>query len=197
MLFMAPVRPPSTLDLCYPRGVRASAAAGILLVLVSCTPRDPPSWPEGGLAIAIAPARWERGDDDPIEIRSDGQVTSDGDLLFVLDRVGRIVDPDYDPLAILLPDGRIIGTDNHFFGHIGVTNAAPPWSTHAWLAVTPDGAVTLFDSDGSREFGGRWQGCTGPVLRTCTLVSHLITLRNYRPPPEIGVGVGVGIGIGF
>jgi hypothetical protein len=61
----------------------------------------------------------------------------------------------------------------------------------------PDATVTFFDAEGDRESGGRWRGCVGPVLRTCTLITHLVALRNYRPPPEVGVGVGVGIGIGF
>jgi hypothetical protein len=176
--------------------VRASALAGILLAL-ACTPREPPSWPQGGAALVIAPARWDRGDDDPIEIRADGRVLEDGDVLFVLDRVGRIVDPDYDPLAILLPDGRLVGTDDALLGHVGVTNAAPPWSGTAWLAVLPDGAVTYFDSDGSREFGGRWRGCGGAAHRTCTLVTQFVALRNYRPPAETGVGIGIGIGVGL
>lgn len=169
----------------------------VALALVACAPREPPSWPQGGAALAIGAARWERGEDDPIEIRPNGQVLEDGDLLFVVDPVGRVVDADYDPVAILLPDGRVIGTDDRRLGQVGVTNAAPPWSGQAWLAVTPDGVVTHFDEEGDREFFGRWQGCVGPVLRTCTLVSHLVALRHYRPPAEPGVSVGVGIGIGF
>lgn len=168
-----------------------------MLAGLACSPKEPPSWPQGGAALAISPARWDRGDEDDIEIRADGQVLEDGDLLFVVDRVGRVVDADYDPLGILLPDGRIVGTDNRFLGQVGITNAAPPWATHAWLAVRPDGSVTYFDPEGDRESWGRWQGCHGAALRTCTLVSHLVALRNYRPAPETGVGIGIGIGIGF
>lgn len=142
-------------------------------------------------------ARWDRGSADPIELHADGRVVEDGDVLFVLDRAGRVVDEDHDPVAILLPDGRVVGTDHRPLGQVGVTNAAPPWAGHAWLAVTPDGAVTLYSSNGERDYAGRWQGCTGPALRACTLVTHLVMLRSYRPPPEVGIGVGIGIGFGF
>lgn len=192
--------------LCYRSRVdpsltaRVSRFTGLLAFALTasagCAPREPPSWPEGGSVLALAPARWDRPGEDTIEIRADGHVLEDGDLLFVIDRVGRVVDEDYDPLAILLPDGRAVGTDHRLLGQVGVTNAAPPWSAHAWLAVMPDGTVTFFEPDGDREFGGRWHGCAGPVLRTCTLVSHLVALRNYRPP-DIGIGIGVGVGIGF
>jgi hypothetical protein len=168
-----------------------------LLTLLGCTPQEPPNWPQGGAALTIAPARWDRGGEDSVEIRADGQVLEDGDLVFVLDRVGRIVDEDYDPLAILLPDGRVFGTDQRPLGQVGVTNAAPPWAAQAWLAVMPDGSVTRFDSDGERSSLGRWQGCNGPTLRVCTLVTHMLILRHYRGEPSSGVSVGVGVGIGF
>jgi hypothetical protein len=169
----------------------------LAMILGACTPSEPPSWPEGGAALAIAPARWDRPDEDAIEIRPDGQVLEDGKLVFVIDRVGRVVDDDYDPLAILLPDGRVVSNDHRLLGQVGVANAAPPWATNAWLAVMPDGTVTQFDEEGDREFAGRWRGCAGAMHRTCTLVSHLISLRDYRPPPESGVGIGIGIGVGF
>jgi hypothetical protein len=174
-------------------------ALGVVLALgcsVGCSPKQPPHWPEGGAPLVIAPARWERGEEDAIEILPNGQVVEDGDVLFVLDRVGRIVDEKYDPLGILLPDGNVVGTDNRALGFVGVSNAAPPTSQTAWLAVMPDGAVTLFGRDGEREFGGRWTGCAGAAQRTCTLVTHLVELRNI-PSPDSGVNFGIGIGIGL
>ncbi len=177
--------------------MRALAVVLAFGCVVGCTPKEPPHWPEGGAPLLIAPARWERGEDDPIEILPNGQVVEDGDVLFVLDRVGRIVDEKYDPLGILLPDGNVVGTDNQALGFVGVSNAAPPWSQTAWLAVMPDGAVTLFARDGERSFGGRWTGCAGAAQRTCTLVTHLVALRDYRSAPDSGVSIGVGIGIGL
>lgn len=166
------------------------------LFAVSCSPMQPPSWPEGGAPLAILPARWERGEADAIEIRADGSVVEDGSVLFVVDRAGRIVDEDHEPLAILLPDGSVVSGGQRLLGQIGVTNAAPPWSSFAWLSVRPDGTVTVFDEQGDRGFAGRWQGCQAAALRTCTLVSHLVFLRNLRPPPAVGVGFGMGFGFG-
>ncbi len=130
-----------------------------------------------------------------MELHADGKVFEDGDLLFVLDRVGRVVDAEYEPFAILLGDGRLVGTDDRALGQLGVTNAAPPGSQQAWLAVMPDGGVTAFGADGERCGFGRWAGCSGPVLRSCTLVTHLFALRRYRNGSPSGVHFGVGMGL--
>ncbi len=178
---------------------RVKTAVAALLLLASCAPNEPPSWPQGGAHLALADARWDRADgSSSVELRANGEVLDDGSLLFILDRVGRIVDPDYDPAGILLPDGLVRGTNNHPLGRVGVTNAAPPWSGTAWLSVQPDGSVTFFSEDGDREPGGRFYGCHGPILRTCTLVAHLVTMRRARPaerraPVQFGVGMGVGM----
>lgn len=162
-----------------------------------CTPQEPPNWPQGGAALAIVAARWDGGEDS-VEVHADGKVYEDGSLLFILDRVGRIVDADYDPVAILLPDGLVVGTDQRAMGRVGVTNASPPWSGTAWMSVLPDGNVLLFAPDGERGTLGRWQGCNGAAVRTCTLVTHLILLRHAkRDQDRSGVQVGIGVGIGI
>jgi len=135
-----------------------------------------------------------------VELQADGKVLVDGDLAFVLDRVGRVANDDYDPYAVLLPDGQLVGSDQISLGRVGVTNASPPGVLEAWLAVTPDGRVTYFDSDGERTSGGVWHGCVGPALRSCTLITQLLAVANYRAARSgvgVGVGVGVGIGMGF
>jgi len=165
---------------------------------LGCAPSKPPRWAEGGAALVIPNAHFSRGDNDAIEIRPDGQVLEGGSLLFKLDRVGRVVDEDYEPVAILMPDGRVEGTDDRFLGQVGVANASPAERGAAWLSVAPnDGHVTYFDEEGERSLGGQWTGCGGPALRTCTYVTHLIALRNYTRRQQSGVSVGVGIGIGF
>jgi hypothetical protein len=167
---------------------------------LGCAPSQPPRWAEGGAPLAFAPARWERDGGGPVELRANGHVLIDGDLAFVLDRVGRVTNDDYDPYAVLLPDGQLVGNGNIGLGRLGVTNASPPGALEAWLSVTPDGRVTYFDSDGERSFGGAWRGCNGPVLRTCTLVTQLVALQSYRGSRSgvgIGIGVGVGVGVGF
>lgn len=181
-------------------GWLALATSLSVTLAAACSPAQPPRWAEGGAPLAFGPARWDRESGGPVELRADGHVLIDGELAFVLDRVGRVANVEYDPYAVLLPDGQLVGTDRQSLGRIGVTNAAPPGALEAWLAVTPDGRVTYFDPDGERSPGGTWHGCAGAVQRTCTLVTQLVTVQNYRASRSgvgIGIGVGVGIGVGF
>lgn len=165
---------------------------------MACAPREPPHWPEGGARLLLPAARWDRPGEAPIELRPDGRVLEGGEVLFVIDSVGRVVDDDHEPVALLLPDGRLVGTNERFLGYVGVSNAAPPWSDYAWVAVRPDGSVMHFGADGEREPGGRWHGCEGAALRTCTLVTHLLASERARAPGAgFSFGVGVGIGVGF
>jgi hypothetical protein len=169
----------------------------VFALLCACAPKAPPRWAEGGAQLAIPQARWDRPDDDPIEIHPDGKVMEGGSLKFVLDRVGRVTDNDYEPFAVLQPDGHLAGTDGHPLGYVGVSNASPPDSEHAWLAVQPDGAVIYFDPDGERSAGGAWRGCAGPGQRACTLVTQIYAMRNYMRRRQGGVTFGVGIGVGL
>jgi hypothetical protein len=169
----------------------------VAATVLGCAPTPPPRWAEGGAVMALPNARWDRGDGEVIEIRPDGQVLEGGSLLFVVDRVGRIVDDEYEPLAMLFPDGRLAGAEDRALGHVGISNAAPPDRHQAWLSVGPDGGVVYYDEDGERQNGGRWVGCDGPAHRTCTLVTHLVAVRSYARRSTPGVSVGLGIGIGF
>ncbi len=164
-----------------------------LAALSACAPKPPVHWEQGGAPLILPNARWDRGSDDPIEIRSDGKVMEDGDLLMVVDRAGRIVDDDYEPIALLLPDGHVAGNDNELLGRVGHANAAPPGSAAAWIAILPNGQALFFDEEGEREAAGVWTGCEGPQKRTCTYVMHTILVRHYLSRRRSGVGVGVGI----
>jgi hypothetical protein len=177
--------------------MRLATLGVVAAVLGGCAPTPPPRWAQGGAVLALPAARWERPGGEVLEIRTDGHVVEGGDLIFVVDRVGRVVDVDYEPVALLFPDGRLAGAEDRALGHVGISNAAPPDRHQAWLSVAPDGADVYFDEDGERVNGGRWTGCKGPAHRTCTLVTHLIAVRNYARRPAPGVGVGIGIGIGF
>lgn len=177
--------------------MRVSLLAAQLLLLCTlgaCSPTPPPRWQQGGAPLVIAPARWNRPDGDPVEIRANGDVYSGGDFVMKVDRVGRVVNDDYDPLAILLPDGHVAGPDDRLLGRIGIENAAPPGSATAWLAILPDGRVIRFNQDGDRVPDGVWRGCNGPQMRTCTLVTHVLLVREYLNRPQTSVGVGIGIG---
>jgi hypothetical protein len=144
----------------------------------------------------IAPAVWKRGRTQ-VEVRQNGQVIEDGDLIYSIDRVGRVVDDSNEPVAILLPDGHVAGPNDRYLGRVGLSNASPPDADVAWLSVMPDGSVVRFDADGQRASDGRWSGCNGPQMRVCTLVTHLLAVRDYGGRSRGGVGIGVGVGIGI
>jgi hypothetical protein len=175
------------------RSLAASMTAALLAL--SCSRTPPVGWKEGGTPLLVQPARWERSSDDPVEILPDGTVLEDGDPVFTIDRVGRVADADVDPFAVLLPEGQLAGAEQSDLGHVGFNNAAPPGSSVAWLTVAEGGQVTYYDPDGTRKSGGTWRGCSGPQLRTCTLVTHLFAVRAWQRNARSGVVVGVGIGV--
>jgi hypothetical protein len=170
----------------------AISALGLAFVC-GCTPKPPVHWEQGGAPLILPHARWDRPGEDSIEIRPDGKVLEDGDLILVVDRAGRIVDDDYEPVALLLPDGHVAGVDNQLLGRVGHANAAPPGAAAAWLAILPNGQAISFDEEGERESAGVWHGCEGPQKRTCTYVMHTILVRKYLRRSRSGVGVGVGV----
>ena len=186
----------------YPRRVNHAAWLGLPLLLplcLGCTPSPPPQWAEGGAPLVIAAARWDRPDDDPIEIQADGRVLEGGDLRFVIDRIGRVKDDDGDAFAVLLPDGHLVGTDERALGYVGLNNATPPFADLAWLSLQPDGSVIFYEASGEPSRQGKWSGCAGPARRACTLVTQILVVRNFRAVQNNAVtfGVGMGVGIGF
>jgi len=182
----------------YPPAMRTvSVALPVALSLASCMEPPPSQWAHGGAPLVIREARWRNGEGTDIELRPDGKVLVEGSVLFVLDRAGRVYDPQNEPVAMLLPDGNIAGTGDRHFGRIGITNASPPGGGYAWLAVLPDGRVVHFDPDGQRSTDGVWRGCQGPQFRTCTLVTQLVTLHRIAAASHGAVSVGVGVGVGF
>jgi hypothetical protein len=153
--------------------------------------------------LLLAPARWQRPEADTVELQADGRVLEGGTLRFVIDRVGRVTDEDYDPYAVLLPDGRLVATGDLALGYVGLNNATPPSSGEAWLSLKPDGNVVFYQPDGARVALGHWTGCNGPNRRACTLVTQLFTERNLRVVPSYGPygpygpRFGIGLGVGF
>ncbi len=178
-------------------GWKPLALGSVMLVATACSSPPPPLWAEGGAPLVIGPARWTVGDEAVIELTADGKVYEDGEFVYLVDRAGRVVDEDYEPVLILLPDGHVAGPNQQALGRVGMANAAPPGSATAWLSLLPNGQVLYFDPDGERSNGGVWQGCEGPELRTCTLITHVFALRNYVRRRRGGVFVGVGIGVGL
>ncbi len=174
--------------------MRSFGALILFAGAASCASSPPPHWEQGGAPLAWGSARWARGDGDTIEILPDGSVLENGNVLFALDRVGRVVNEDRDPIAILLPDGQLVGPNAHSLGQVGMSNAAPPGASAAWLSILPNGQMLTYGPDGDREPAGMWTGCNGPVRRSCTLVAHLVEMRRHQGRPRVGIGIGVGIG---
>ena len=167
-----------------------------LLVLLACslvgcgsTPSaatPPRHWDSGGARLSLAPAYWDRGDDERVEIRPNGAVFEGDELVFSIDAQGRVVDSNEVPYLLLAERGHVGGADGWYRGRVGLNNATPgrKYQHQAWLTVASDGDVTLYEHDGERQEGGRWHGCEGPMLRTCTLVTHAVLLRGERQEAE-------------
>ena len=171
----------------------ALLAAAALAACASPSPSTPPpQWATGGSPILIPEARWQDGGGTVVDIRQDGAVLLNGGLLFSLDPAGRVYDQKGAGVAVLLTTGRLGGPDQTDLGVIGVGNAAPPGRNTAWLSIQPSGEVVYADSDGSRQDLGAWKGCEGPARRTCTLVTHLVTLHRVAVQNTSTAWVGAG-----
>jgi hypothetical protein len=66
-----------------------AALALFCFALAGCSSTPPPRWETGGARVMVARAYWERGEQDLIEIRADGNVYEGEDLVFIIDTVGR------------------------------------------------------------------------------------------------------------
>lgn len=142
----------------------------------------------------IAQAHWERVSES-VDILPDGRVIVDDEHWFTVDRAGRFFEPDNEPIAVLAPDGQLVGKDNTAWGNVGIQSAALPGSVEAWLTLDPQGQVIRYDADGDRHPDGAWAGC-GSALRTCTAVTHVVSILEARRRPHVGFGIGFGVGFG-
>jgi len=185
---------------------RSALLLTLLLVAAGCAGSKPPAhWVQGGTRLDLVPARWVF-DGEPVEVRTRGEwaeVLVDGDVEIVLDRVGRVYDKLQRPVALLEPDGRLVGVNEELRGVVGSSFAALPGKANAWLAIQPEGQVTKYERDGAPRLAGQWGGCSySPFsMQACLLVSYLLFLDKEGdsaaaqpglPGPGIGVGVGVG-----
>jgi hypothetical protein len=169
----------------------------ILLALAcsGCAAAPPPNWAAGGARVTVPSARWLRGD-TTYDIRPDGKVLADGDAVFAIDAAGRVFETDGESVAVLQADGHLVGRDNAAMGTIGPVSATFPGSDHAWFTIGTNGQVVRFDGEAPATPDGAWMGCQGPASRTCTLVTHLVLLREVQRRPHVGVGIGFGMGFG-
>ena len=168
--------------------------------LVGCKPPPPNAWAQGGAYLEIPRARWVLGS-LLVDMDWDGRVRVGGEHWLTVDRAGRAFTPGGTPIALLLPDGRLLGPGDDGLGIVGVATAARGQETTAWLQVSDSGEVVRFGERGPRPFGV-WMGCAElRARRACTLVTHLFALEHDRaeagPAPAVPVRFGVGIGVGL
>jgi hypothetical protein len=163
-----------------PNAMRRSLHILMLCTSFGCAPQKPAQWAEGGAQLLLAEAVWTRPGISSLELLAGGRLLLEGETEFSLDARGRVTDSEGDPLALLSADGQLFTSDNEYAGRVGVQNASPPWSSVAWLRVESDGNVLWFDEAGNAHRAGRWSGCEGEQLRTCTLITHLYLLASTR-----------------
>jgi hypothetical protein len=163
-------------------------------LLCSCASTPPRSWNSGGAPILLPEAQWTDSDGTTYELRRDGAVVAGGNLFLSLDPAGRVYDDSGTGVAVLQADGHLEGPDSTDLGRIGIGNASPPNSDTAWISVQANGDVIFVDDEHDRHAYGHWTGCEGPARRTCTLVTHLVTLHRLatQTAPTVWVGMGAG-----
>jgi hypothetical protein len=170
----------------------------LALVLAACSATPPPRWVEGGSPIEIPRARWQRGA-HVVDIMPDGHVLIDGEHVFSIDRAGRVIEADGTPIAVLMPEGALVGRDDASLGSVGLRNAAPPRGRMAWISIGEKGEVLRYDDEGDALSDGFWTNC-GAAVRACTLTTQVVSLAEARQRMQGGFatlsGPGVGIGVG-
>jgi hypothetical protein len=181
-------------------------------VSLGCAAATPPAgWQQGGAPLLLPRATWTH----PwatVELVQDGRVMVNGRVAFQIDAAGRVLDLDAQPVALLRPDGRLVGSGEVDMGAVGPTSAALPGARYASLAIAPNGQVIKYDDDGDMTAGGSWAGCGfyAPSLQACMLVTLLVATKYqpYRPinrypmtpygtPYGTSVMPGYGLGLGF
>jgi hypothetical protein len=162
------------------RAVLVLAAA-----LAGCAATTPPAgWLQGGAPLLLPRATWSSVN-ATVEVEPDGRVFVNGVPAFGIDRAGRVFDTDGQAVALLRPDGRLLGSGDTDLGTVGATSAATAGARYATLAIAPSGQVIRYADDGDMVALGSWAGCGmyAPSLQACMLVTYLVATRYqpYRP----------------
>lgn len=118
----------------------------------------------------------------------------------MIDRGGRTWDSNNDPVALLEPNGQVMGPGDKLLGSVGVLHASRAGESSAWLSVLPSGEVVQYADDGTRSPLGAWVGCHQTYLshQTCTYLSHILaprissSLQNNQSMYSRGLGWGSG-----
>jgi hypothetical protein len=167
------------------------------LALGACAPGAPANWARGGAMLDVPRARWVVGS-AIVELYPDGRIMMNDEQQMTVDRGGRVFDPAHEPIALLEPDGRVIGPGDKSLGNVGIMHASRADEANAWLSVMPTGEVMQYGTYGERTTLGVWIGCNQSYAahQTCTLVSHLLgpkiisAQNSQRYLPGYGYGPG-------
>jgi hypothetical protein len=180
--------------------MRRLASALPLLWLSACAATPPANWATGGAMLDIPRARWVYGD-LTVDVLPDGRIFLNGEHELNVDRGGRVFDVQSEPMALLEPDGKLLGPDDALLGYVGELHASLPGDETAWLTVTLSGEVLRYLDDGDRASFGVWMGCniSPRAHQTCTLVTHLLgnRLREIEQARMNGSMLGRGMGVGL
>jgi hypothetical protein len=148
---------------------------GCGLFLYGCAPARPAHWAEGGARLEIPSARWVRSRGEVV-LAPNGAVDVGGERELSIDPSGRVRDAEGESLALLEPDGRLVGRDDALLATV-TDSAAKPADSLGGLAVLPDGRIVLRAADGEHGAGTWVGGCNASAAarRACTLVAYLVT----------------------
>lgn len=151
------------------------ALAGLLS---ACAPNPPSQWPQGGARLEIPRARWSLVE-SAVDIVPDGSIFVNAEHVLTVDRAGRVVNKNREPIALVLTDGRLLGPADTDMGSVGMLHASLAGEPNAWISVMPSGEVVRYFEDGERQSFGAWMGCniSPRTQMTCTLVTHIVGMR--------------------
>jgi hypothetical protein len=151
---------------------------------------DPPAGSGSTAVLTLGEAKIMREGhaDRAIELHADGSVTLAGMPFGTLSTDGRLLDPEGALMMTAREDGSVIGRDG---GPIGITLDATggrieldklkvkvSFSADGTIEIEASGEHAVLLQQGAPKL--RSEGCTGPVQRSCALLtsSYLMALGN-------------------
>lgn len=156
--------------------VLKSGAVALVMLGISCSSTPAPRWQTGGARIALGSAIWKHGDDE-VELKPTGDVVAGDEVILRIDAAGRISDAERNPVAVLMPDGRLVSPRDEPLGWVGAGVAYGKERDHPSVAIYPGGGVVAYEEQGATG-RGYWLYCDGPLLWTCTLVTHVVEVTG-------------------
>lgn len=170
--------------------LRRCRLALLSFVVAACGASTSPRWQQGGAPTPLDSAYWSRKD-SIIELRPTGEIIEQDTVLFRVDRAGRVSDAEGKPVAVLQSDGWLVAEDETIVGWIGPGTSFRADRQTPLVHVYASGDAVVADGEGAWLPAGRWDYCDGAMLRTCTLVAHMVAARD-RARARTGSGSGSG-----